>query len=153
MRKLAWFSAALVSLLLTTCSAYATVFGQVQGIVHDPQHRPVSGASVVLKSSTSDLTQSITTDGDGSFRFQTVSFGDYVITVSQNGFATIQQPISLASATSPILHFELSVATVKESVSVAGQAGAANVDSVTPTTTIKRLDIERTPGADRTYGM
>jgi hypothetical protein len=151
MRRLAWLLP--VVFWLSLCSAHATVFGEIQGVVHDPQHRPISGAVVVLKSSTSALSQSMTTDQDGGFRFQTVPFGDYSITVSQPGFASLTQALSLASGTSPILHFALSVAPVQQSVSIAGQLSAANVDSVTPTTTLSRQDIERTPGADRSYGM
>ena len=102
-------------------TAQATVFGEIQGIVHDPQHRPIAGATVVLKSATSAFTLSMSTDSSGAFRFQTVPFGEYAVTVSQTGFATFTQPLSLASATSPILHFELSIATVKESVAIVGQ--------------------------------
>jgi len=28
--------------------AHATIFGSVRGVVHDPQHRPIQGASVTL---------------------------------------------------------------------------------------------------------
>ena len=35
----------------------ATIFGRIQGIVHDPQHRPVAGASVKLQAITSDYSQ------------------------------------------------------------------------------------------------
>jgi hypothetical protein len=140
-------------LLFPFASAHATVFGQIGGVVHDPQHRPLSGATVTLKSATSAYSQSTTTTADGEFRFLAVPLGDYAVTVSQTGFATYTQPLSLASATSPILHFELAIATVKESVAIVGQENGVNVDSVTPTTTISRDQIERTPGADRTNGM
>ncbi len=155
MRKLAGLlSLAILSVFLfSPRPALATIFGEVQGVVHDPQHRPLGGAAVLLKNATSEFAQSANTNTDGSFRFQAVPFGQYVVTISQAGFASFTQPISLASGTSPILHFELSLATVKESVSIVGQANDANVDSVTPTTTLNRQDIERTPGADRTYGM
>ncbi len=139
--------------LLSLRPALGAVFGEVQGVVHDPQHRPLSGATVVLKSATSAFTQSKSTDRDGGFRFQAVPFGQYTVTVSQTGFASFTQPISLASGTSPILHVELSLATVNESISIVGQVSDANVDSVTPTTTLNRQDIERTPGAERSYGM
>jgi hypothetical protein len=151
LRKLLWLFPLLF--LFSLHAAYGSVFGEIQGIVHDPQHRPVSGATVVLKSNTSAFTQTLTTDRDGSFRFQTVPFGDYTVAVSQSGFASFTQPLSLASGTSPILHFELAVATVQQSISTTGQLDAANPDSVTPTTTISREDIARTPGANRTYGM
>jgi hypothetical protein len=153
MRKVAWLCPLIFLFLLSARSAHATVFGEVQGIVHDPQHRPISGATVVLKSSTSALTQTTTTDRDGGFRFQAVPFGEYAVTVAQTGFSSLTQPLSLASGTSPILHFELSIGVVQQSVSIVGQESETNVDSVTPTTTLGRADIERTPGADRSYGM
>jgi hypothetical protein len=153
MRKVAWLCSLIFLLLLSAESAHATVFGEVQGIVHDPQHRPIGGATVVLKSSTSALTRTTTTDSDGAFRFQAVPFGAYAVTVTQTGFAFLTQPLSLASGTSPILHFELSIEVVQQSVSIVGQASEANIDSVTPTTTLGRADIEQTPGADRSYGM
>lgn len=139
--------------LLLSQHARATVFGQVEGIVHDPQHRPISGAKVVLQSSNSAYSLSGDTNSDGFFRFQAVPFGDYTITVSESGFASFSQPFSLASGTSPILHFQLAIATVVESVKTVGRVDGANVDSVTPTTTLSREDIAQTPGANRSYGM
>jgi hypothetical protein len=151
MRKFAWLF--LLIFLLSVRPAHATVFGEVQGVIHDPQHRPISGAQVILKSTNSDYTASATTDRDGSFRFQTVPFGYYTITISQPGFDSFAQPFSLASGTSPILHIELTIATVRQSVTTVGEQDAANVDSVTPTTTLSRTDIAGTPGAARSYGM
>jgi hypothetical protein len=155
LRKVACLFPLVVLLCLwgAPATAHATVFGEIQGIVHDPQHRPISGALVVLKSQNSDLAQSMTTDRDGAFRFQTVPFGNYSVTVAQPGFAPYVQPLALASGTSPILHFELAIETVKQSVAITGRASGANIDSVTPTTTLSREDIERTAGADRTNGM
>ena len=46
-----------ILLLFAATIARATIFGSVQGIVHDPQHRPIPDASVKLKSATSDWTQ------------------------------------------------------------------------------------------------
>ncbi|HEV2272880.1 MAG TPA: TonB-dependent receptor [Acidobacteriaceae bacterium] len=133
--------------------AHATVFGEVQGIVHDPQHRPIAGAHVVLQSKSSALSKSIDTDPDGSFRLQAVPLGAYTLTVSQTGFASLTQSMTLASGTSPVFHFALQVAAIQESVSVSTQTGAVDADSVTPTTTISRAAIAQTPGADRTNGL
>ena len=139
--------------LLPVQRAHATVYGQIQGIVHDPQHRPISGAKAVLKSNGSSSAQVLETDHDGAFRFQIVPFGDYTLTVSAQGFASLTQPVALASGTSPILHFELPIATVQQSVSITAETNAADVDSVTPTTTVSQIDIQQTPGASRSSGM
>jgi hypothetical protein len=51
------------------------------------------------------------------------------------------------------LHFELTVAGVKESIIVPETPVEATTESVTPTTMVNRIDIQQTPGADRTNGM
>ena len=51
--------------ILFTSAAFATIFGAVRGVVHDPQHRPIDGASIRLKSAASDWTQTAQTDQDG----------------------------------------------------------------------------------------
>ncbi len=131
--------------------AFASIFGTVHGIVHDPQHRPVAGATISVKSAASEFSQTATTSSDGSFSVPALPLGDYIVSVSETGFETATESITLASGTSPVLHFELALGTVKQSVST--QTSAANVDTVTPTALVDRLDIAQTPGADRTNSM
>ncbi len=125
----------------------------MQGIVHDPQHRPIQGAQLTLKAQNSEFTQTLKTNANGEFVFTSVPIGNYIVTVSPNGFQQMSQDVIVQSDTSPILHFPLALATVKESVLVPGTAGQATTDSVTPTTMLSRMDIQQTPGADRTNGM
>ena len=135
--------------------ASATIFGTVRGVVHDPQHRPVADASVKLKSATSDWTQTAQTDQDGAFLFTAVPVGDYQVVVTRSGFADEQETVTVVSASSPTLHFQLKIAAVNqtETVTAEGPEGVANVDSVTPTTLVARVDIAQTPGADRTNAL
>jgi hypothetical protein len=132
---------------------HATIFGKIQGVVHDPQHRPVFGASVKLAAITSDWSQTTQTDDHGEFSFTSVPVGDYKITVTQAKFQTAEQTVTVASGSSPILHFQLVIATLNQTTVVVSDAAVANVQSVTPTTTLGRLDISQTPGADRTNSM
>jgi hypothetical protein len=143
-----------VAVLLICPRVRATIFGSVRGIVHDPQHRPVAGATVMLKSATSDWSQQTQTDQDGAFFFTAVPLGDYIVTATASGFSRLQQSFSLASDTSSILHLQLSLATVNEKVTVsAPPEEAGTVDSVTPTTLVDRTDIVQTPGADRSNAL
>ena len=132
---------------------HAAIFGRVQGIVHDPQHRPLADASVKVQAATSDWSQTAQTDTNGEFSFSTVPVGDYEITVSQPGFSTVEQSVTITSDASPVLHFQLAIAPVTQSTVVVSQAEAAPMDSVTPTTLVDRADIAQTPGADRTNSM
>jgi hypothetical protein len=135
------------------CVAQATIFGKVQGIVHDPQHRPVVGATVVLKAITSAYTLTTQTDDEGGFSFAAVTVGDYSVTVTQQGFDSSMQTVTVNSNTAPVLHFQLGLTSVRQSTTVSAQADRANTDSVTPTTLIGRNDIALTPGADRSNSL
>jgi hypothetical protein len=141
------------SLLLLTATASATIFGSVRGVVHDPQHRPVQGAQVTLKAQNSDWTQSQHSRDSGEFDFSSVPIGNYTVTVSSKGFQPTQQGVIVQSDTSPVLHFELVIAGANETVSVSGTPVEATMDSVTPTTMVNRIDIQQTPGADRSNSM
>ena len=113
----------------------------------------MAGVPVKLQATTSDLSQSTQTDANGEFSFTTVPVGDYKITVAQPKFATAEQTLTVASSSSPILHFQLEIAAVNQTAVVTGQAEPANMDSVTPTTLIDREDIAQTPGASRTNSL
>src|ERR1700689_4089544 len=132
---------------------HATIFGKIQGIVHDPQHRPIAGATVVLKATASAFTQSTQTDADGQFTFTAITVGDYSVSVTQAGFGSSQQKVTVDSNTSPILHFQLQLAAVNQSATVSATPEATDMDSVTPTTLIDRADIAQTPGADRSNSL
>ena len=147
------FSLFAAACLLACTLAHATIFGRVQGIVHDPQHRPVAGASVKLQAVTSDWSQTTQTDDNGEFLFTSVPVGDYKITVTQPKFNTAEQTVTVASNSSPILHFQLTIASLNQTTIVVSHADVANVDSVTPTTLVNRADIAQTPGADRTNSL
>ena len=144
---------AFLLLHLPASLAWASIFGTVQGVVHDPQHRPIPGASVELRAVTSNLVLHATSHQDGSFSIPSVALGDYRVVITKPGFSPAQQTITLASDTSPVLHFELQIGTVQQTVSVVGEASIANVNSVTPTTLVDRQDIAQTPGASRTNRM
>jgi hypothetical protein len=141
------------AVLLVPSVAYATIFGSVRGVVHDPQHRPIQGANVTLKAQNSDWTQYQDSSGDGEFEFSSVPLGNYTVNVLSKGFQQMQQGVIVQSDTSPVLHFELTVAGVKESIIVPETPVEATTESVTPTTMVNRIDIQQTPGADRTNGM
>jgi len=129
----------------------ATVFGTVRGIVHDPQHRPVSGIEVVLKAKASDFTLNARTDDSGQFHFDAVPLGEYTVAVSDANFAAEQQSVAVLSGTAPILHFELRLPTQNQTVVVS--ADAAQTETVTPTTLVDRFQIQETPGAARANSL
>jgi hypothetical protein len=152
--KMTRFQLILVSaFLLAPGMAYGSIFGSVRGVVHDPQHRPIRGAQVTLQAQNSDWTQTQESSDRGGFEFTSVPLGNYTVTVLSIGFQQMQQGVIVQSDTSPVLHFELTVAGAKETVIVPETPVEATTESVTPTTMVNRIDIQETPGADRVNGM
>jgi len=127
---------------------WAAVFGTVRGVVHDPDHRPVQKAQVVVKSSSSEYSQKLTTDTDGGFEATALPVGAYVVTVTTEGFAPSVQQIVVASGSAPVLHFQLAIGTRSEQVTVAESAQTVSPEQMTPTSVISRSEIVTTPGAD-----
>ncbi|MFI5094543.1 MAG: TonB-dependent receptor domain-containing protein [Candidatus Acidiferrales bacterium] len=144
---------AFAAILVLAAAAFATVFGTVRGIVHDPQHRPVPGSEVVLKDQSSDYTQKTQSDGNGEFHFDAVPLGIYRITVTHASFGSEEQIVTVLSGAAPILHFELQIASQNQSVTVSAEAAPGQTESVTPTTLVDRREIEQTPGAARTNSL
>jgi hypothetical protein len=139
--------------LLTALAVQASVFGSLRGIVHDPQHRPVENAMVMLRARSSDRTATAVTDAAGEFTFNAVALGEYTVAVVAPNFNQAEASVRVNSGSQPVLHFSLRVAVNKEIVQVSGEPEAIPTDSATPATLVSRLDIARTPGAARTNSL
>src|SRR4051812_39135526 len=146
-------SVALAFILLSAAAAFATIFGSVRGIIHDPQHRPVQGAKVVLRSTTSDWKQETLTNNNGAFLFTAVPAGMYEVGSSADGFSPQSQKIQVNSGTGSELHFQFAVAVVQEEVEVSATPELVNPASSTTQSLISRADIANTPGGDRANSL
>src|SRR5208282_1532792 len=143
----------LLALLAASSSVFATVFGSIRGIIHDPQHRPIQGAMVMLRAKSSDWAKTTNSDANGQFEFNAVPIGEYSVSVASPGFVQTAQDVVVASGTQPVVHFQLQVAGKSENIIVSAAPEIAPTDTVTPTTLLSRLDVQRTPGADRSNSL
>jgi hypothetical protein len=139
--------------MLLATTAFATVFGTVRGIVHDPQHRPISDIQIILNAKDSAYTVTVRTDANGEFHFDTVPLGEYSVEVSNPTFMPEKQTVTVLSGSAPILHFELHLAGQNESVTVTANSASETTESATPTDLISRKEIKDAPGATRTNSM
>ena len=139
--------------LLVSVHASATIFSSVAGLIHDPEHRPVQGAKVTLRSATSDWSQTATSNDSGEFRFDNVPLGNYSVTVEAEGFAAQTQNFTLASGAEARLHVPLEIAGANESIEVKDTLQGINPESSTPTTIVSRDQIAQTPGATESNSL
>jgi TonB dependent receptor/Carboxypeptidase regulatory-like domain/TonB-dependent Receptor Plug Domain len=153
MHKTAPLFMACLMIVLSAASARASAFGDVRGIVFDPQHRSIAGANIRLQAKSTDFAQNIQSDSTGHFLFRAIPIGEYTITVEAAGFNAIRQPVTVTSGNAPSLIFNLTIAPLAQRVEVVMTQSATQTDSPTPATLIGRQEIARTPGADRTSSL
>jgi outer membrane receptor protein involved in Fe transport len=144
--------AALV-LVCASIPAWATVFGTVRGVVNDPQHRAIPGATVVLAARDSQWKKSVKTDSAGKFQFDTVPFGRYTIAISHDGFTEASDQLTVESGSAAELHFELALKGVAQTVKVSAAPPVVNPQSSTTQTLLSGGQIARTPGGERANSL
>src|SRR5579864_8363500 len=98
--------------------ASASMVATVRGVIHDPLHRPVCDAMVMIKAKASDWSATTNSDAAGNFNFNALPLGEYIVTVVGVGFEQSQQNVIVVSGSEPVLHFALNVAGTKETVNV-----------------------------------
>jgi outer membrane receptor protein involved in Fe transport len=147
-----------ISLLLFSSSlfaalAMANVFGSVRGVVHDPQHRPVGGAHAVLQANNSAYRQEGTTNADGVFEFQAVPIGRYTVTLEAQGFKPQTLTVVVASGNTPVLHFQLALASAAEQVLVTSPVEELNPDSPRRDILIDQNEMSKYAGTDSSTSL
>ncbi len=125
----------------------------VRGIVHDPQHRPIAGATVTLRASSSSGSQTTQTDAEGEFHFSSVPAGSYTVSIAADGFSAREQSIAVVAGKSPVLHFALEIATSRQLVQVSEQESKLATQASTLQTLVSGQEIAHTAGADQTNSM
>ena len=125
----------------------------IRGVVHDPQHRPLAGAQILLHSGSGPETKSAQSDSSGEFQIDDVAVGTYKVEVSAQGFRTLQEQVSVAADKQPVLHFQLELAPVNSSIEVPGAISRLSPQTSTVQTMVSEQEIARTPGADQTNSL
>jgi len=142
----------ITALLISPALVRAADIGDVHGVVHDGQHRPLAAATVQLKAAASAWSRSSQTDANGEFAFAGVPLGDYILNVSQSGFVSAAQPLTVVAGAAPSTHIQLSSGDSLETVTVRASA-LPNAETFTTSTLVNRQDIQMTPGADRSNSL
>ncbi len=148
-----FFAWEIAAALLWSMLSYASVFGTLKAIVHDPAHRPVKLATVVVRSRTSSWSRTVATDENGLATLLSVPVGEYEASVSAPGFQPQTQMLTIASDSTREVHFALQIATVQQRIEVSAEPELVNPASSTTQSLISRRQIRETPGADRTNSL
>lgn len=151
-----WFSLATlicVSLFALPLSAQSQAnTGSIEGIVTDPSASAIPDATVVVLNVDTNFQRKLTTDAAGRFRAVLLPLGGYKITVSAPSFGTlVRDGVDLAVGQTIKLPLTLTVASVKETVSVSGDAPIVETGAVERSAYIDKNSIRTLPNNGRNF--
>src|SRR6266478_6742910 len=127
-----------------------TVQGVITGTIADPTGAVVPGATVTITNVGTNVSQSTTTGGDGSYRFPLVPPGTYIVEVKAANFAVVRASgiVVQASQTVPF-SVKLELAKASQIIEVNEQAPLVQTATSDLATQIDRETILNAPLADR----
>jgi outer membrane receptor protein involved in Fe transport len=146
-------SGSLFILFVFNLILFAQNTGSLRGVVHDPQHRPLSGAQVTIHGPAAFGDKTIQSDVNGEFQLDGVPEGPYSVTVLASGFAALEQPVAVTAGRAPVLHFQLELAPVHQAVEVSETASRLATQTSTVQTAVSSREIVETAGADQTNSL
>lgn len=128
------------------------VGGTISGIVQDANGGALTGASVVVRQVETGATRSLTTGADGRFFAPSVPVGQYVVTISSDGFERQERSgISLTVGQSLQLNFVLGVAHVQEDVEVDATPLSVNTSTQPVSGLVDERQVKELPLNGRSY--
>jgi len=139
--------------LAWSAAVLAGIFGTVRGIVHDVQHRPISGAHLLLQAKKSDWKRAAVSDDNGEFQMDAVPAGLYTLEITRDGFRESVSDLNVVADSAPLRHFPLEVAGLTERVEVSESAQTVDTTSSSSPVTLTRQTISETPGATRAASL
>jgi outer membrane receptor protein involved in Fe transport len=116
-------------------------------VVHDPQHRPLPGARIVIESA------SLVSDANGEFQLNGLHEGTYKVKVSAPGFRPLETEVTVTPGKTPVQHFQLELAGISSSVEVSGALSRLSTQESTVKTAVSPREIEETAGADQSNSL
>lgn len=127
----------------------------LSGIVLDPSTSSVADAQVTVSSSSGSILFSSTTDHFGSFFFDNLPKGKYVLRISAAGFHDSVSQITVGGKPLAPVRITLAISTVSETVSVAGDQGIPQISTETSenqnANNVTRDALDRVPVFDQDY--
>jgi hypothetical protein len=127
----------LLSLCVFACAALLSIFcfgqqtlGVIDGNISDGSGAVVGNATVTIVNNATAFTRSTQSGATGSFAFQNLPIGTYLVTVTREGFEKAQFPtIRVQAGHTTSLQVKLKVGQTTQSVTVSGSPLLNSVDT------------------------
>jgi hypothetical protein len=150
-------AAAFALCILASFSQVSPCFGQgttgtLEGTIVDTSGAAVPGASVLIKSVSTNLVRTVTSDSKGRYAVDTLNPGTYTLTVTAPGFGQkVTQGIQLAVSSNQEVDVSLQAGGVSEEVSVNASVALTQTESSENGQVIDNKKVVELPLANRQF--
>jgi hypothetical protein len=122
--------------------------GSINGKVSDSSSAVLPGVTVTAKSPSLMGLQSVVTDASGAYRFPALPPGTYALTYDLTGFKSFERSnIQISIGFTATVNVELGMATLQETVTVAGDSPIIDTTSTRVQQNFKLTDLQQLPNA------
>ena len=145
-----WLYLALVAVCLLTVGsgdlfAQATAAGTIQGTVVDKTQAVVVGAEVTATNSETGVARTTRTNDSGFYSFELLPVGNYVVKITQKGFATVSQVVVLTVGRTATAGATLVPGTAGEVIEVTAAAQLVDVEKTSVSQDVSLAEVEKLP--------
>src|SRR5579862_4013198 len=141
--------------LLCTASAIpalAQVNGIISGRVEDSSGTPVEDAKVSLTNTETSATRSVTTDGNGNYRFLSVPLGQQEVKVEKGGFKTaVRKGVNLEVGQEAVVNLRLEVGELAQQIVVTEEAPVVNTTTANVSGIVGEREVKELPLNGRSF--
>jgi hypothetical protein len=149
--RVAALSALACAVATSTWAQAQITTGVIQGQVEDSTGAVLPGVSVEARNVDTNFSRTLTTDGQGRYALLQLPTGDYVVTFSIAGFATlVQEGVTLRVGQALELSPQMQVAATAETITVSGTP-LIEVSRTEVSNTLNEITIETTPVLGRKF--
>lgn len=150
---------AMFVMLPVLLSLSAVAFGQsltsgdISGTITDASGAAVPNATITLTNRDTGAKQNTTSNSTGSYRFSLLNPGNYTVSATSSGFATVEHQTVVAVGEASTVNVQLQVQAATQTVEVSGAGGVIQTENANISTTISPEMISNVPnpGNDLTY--
>ena len=142
-------------LVLFSCAVafgQSTFRGGLVGVVTDPQGASIPGAAIEAKDVATGLIYKTVSTNAGDYVIQDLPLGDYTVTVTFTGFATVKvDQLRISAGETFSLPVKLAMATTSEVVEVNANTLTLDTDSQVRTFTLPKEEVSDVPINGRSF--
>src|ERR1700749_1089732 len=139
-------SAMMAALVLLPYTAFAQ--SHISGWVRHAWGGVMVGVAVAAASpALIEGKRTVTTDGEGRYAIVDVRPGDYTVSFSQQGFATVKIPVNVPANVSVTVDGSMKPGAVGETVNVEAQVATVDIQDVAHPDVLSRTDMDTVPTA------